>query len=157
MRFLLLSLLLLPIIELFTLIEVGGQIGAFATIALVFLTALIGLSIIRRQGAATLLQAKSKMQQGSLPASEFIHTFLLGVAGVFLLFPGFLSDAIGILFLIPIFRSILISTVLLRILSKTISMKTSFSQSQQHAEGDIIEGEFVNEDRKLLDKKNSKN
>lgn len=162
MRVLLLSLFLLPIIELLVLIEVGSEVGALVTIALVFLTALIGLSLIRQQGAMTMLQARSKLQEGQLPAKELVHTVMLGIAGVFLLFPGFISDVVGGLLLVPFVRNIMLSTIFLKLFSGVLSRKTTFSSrhfsntdftSQGQSREDIIEGEFVEENKDLIERK----
>ena len=93
--------MLVPIVEMWILIEVGGWIGALPTIALVVLTATLGLSLLKRQGLSTLLSARRKMDEGSIPASELVSGVMIAVGGALLLTPGFATDAIGFALLIP--------------------------------------------------------
>jgi UPF0716 protein FxsA len=93
--------MLVPIVEMWILIEVGGWIGALPTIALVVLTATLGLSLLKRQGLSTLLSARRKMDEGSIPASELVSGVMIAVGGALLLTPGFVTDAIGFALLIP--------------------------------------------------------
>ena len=93
--------MLVPIVEVWILIEVGGWIGALPTIALVVLTATLGLSLLKRQGLSTLMRARRKMDEGSIPASELVSGVMIAVGGALLLTPGFVTDAIGFSLLIP--------------------------------------------------------
>jgi UPF0716 protein FxsA len=97
----LLIFMLVPIVEMWILIEVGGWIGALPTIALVVLTATLGLSLLKRQGLSTLMRARRKMDEGSIPASELVSGVMIAVGGALLLTPGFVTDAIGFALLIP--------------------------------------------------------
>ena len=97
----LLIFMLVPIVEMWILIEVGGWIGALPTIALVVLTATLGLSLLKRQGLSTLVRARRKMDEGSIPASELVSGVMITVGGALLLTPGFVTDAIGFALLIP--------------------------------------------------------
>ena len=85
--------MLVPIIEMWILIEVGGWIGALPTIGLVVLTATLGLSLLKHQGLSTLMSARRKMDEGSIPASELVSGVMIGVGGALLLTPGFVTDA----------------------------------------------------------------
>jgi len=93
--------MLVPIIEMWILIEVGGWVGALPTIGLVVLTATLGLSLLKRQGLLTLMSARRKMDEGSIPASELVSGVMIGVGGALLLTPGFVTDAIGFALLMP--------------------------------------------------------
>ena len=93
--------MLVPIVEMWILIEVGGWIGALPTVALVVLTATLGLSLLKRQGLSTLMSARRKMDEGSIPASELVSGVMIAVGGALLLTPGFVTDAIGFALLIP--------------------------------------------------------
>ena len=93
--------MLVPIVEMWILIEVGGWIGALPTISLVVLTATLGLSLLKRQGLSTLMSARRKMDEGSIPASELVSGVMIAVGGALLLTPGFVTDAIGFALLIP--------------------------------------------------------
>jgi UPF0716 protein FxsA len=104
----LLLFILIPILEMWLLIQVGSHIGALATIGLVLLTAMIGLALLRQQGFATLLRANQKMEAGQLPAQEIVDGLFLAVGGALLLTPGFFTDAIGFICLIPGLRKLLL-------------------------------------------------
>lgn len=104
MRAFFLLFIIMPIIEMWLLIEVGGVIGAMPTIGLVLLTATIGFALLRRQGFETLSRGHWKMQQGQLPAQEMAEGLMLAVSGALLLTPGFVTDAIGFAGLTPAFR-----------------------------------------------------
>jgi UPF0716 protein FxsA len=95
MRFLLMLFIIVPIAEMWVLIEVGTQIGALNTIFLVFLTAVIGLALLRQQGLSTLMRVNQRMEAGELPATEILEGVFLAVGGALLLTPGFITDAIG--------------------------------------------------------------
>ena len=97
----LLLFMLIPIIEMWILIEVGGWIGALPTIGLVVLTATIGLSLLKQQGLSTLMRARLKMDDGAIPASELVSGVMIAVGGALLLTPGFVTDALGFALLIP--------------------------------------------------------
>lgn len=94
----------IPILELAILIEVGGAIGLFPTIGLVILTAVIGTFLIRLQGVQLLFQAREKLARDEAPVKEILGGLSLIIAGLCLLTPGFFTDSIGFLMLIPSFR-----------------------------------------------------
>jgi UPF0716 protein FxsA len=96
--------LLVPIIEIYLLIQVGGLIGALPTVAMVVLTAMVGSLLIRQQGFSTLERARQGMAAGQVPAMEMMEGVALVIAGALLLTPGFFTDTIGFLLLIPAFR-----------------------------------------------------
>ena len=105
MRILFILFVVIPIVEMWLLISVGSYISAFNTIGLVVLTAFIGVTLLRKQGARTLLRARSRINQGEIPAREMVDGLFLGVAGALLLTPGFFTDAIGFACLIPGIRT----------------------------------------------------
>jgi len=92
---------LVPIIEISLLIEVGDAIGGFNTIALILLTAFVGATLVRRQGVRTLQAAQLKMAQGQPPGKEMISGIMLFIAGILFVIPGFFTDALAILLLLP--------------------------------------------------------
>jgi UPF0716 protein FxsA len=100
----LLLLIGLPLIEVYFLIEVGSEIGALPTIALSILTAVIGTWLVRHQGFGLLSRVREMTDRGEVPALEVLDGALLLVAGLFLLLPGFLTDAVGFLLLIQPLR-----------------------------------------------------
>ena len=89
MRILLVVFFTVPLVEMYVLIKVGEQIGALPTIALVVLTAVIGVALLRQQGLSTLTRGVSRLQSGEVPASERLEGLLLAVGGALLLTPGF--------------------------------------------------------------------
>jgi UPF0716 protein FxsA len=111
-EYILLALFLLfvimPIVEMWLLITVGQQIGTLPTIGLVLLTAFIGISLLRYQGAMTLLKARMKMSSGEMPAREMADGLFFAVGGALLLTPGFVTDAIGFACLTPGIRTVII-------------------------------------------------
>ena len=98
---------LVPIVEMYLLISVGGYIGTIPTIACVMLTAVIGVSLLRWQGTATLQRGMSRVGQGQLPGQEIAEGMMLAVAGALLLTPGFVTDTFGFLLLMPPVRALL--------------------------------------------------
>lgn len=105
MKFLpLLLFILVPLAELAILIKLGEIIGVGATILLVISTAVLGVSLLKRQGLAALARARSSMDAGEFPIESVIDGVCLLVAGAFLLTPGLLTDTIGFLLLVPAFR-----------------------------------------------------
>ncbi len=101
---LLLVFLLIPVIEIYFLIKVGSVIGALPTIFLVVFTAVLGALLLRYQGWVTFQNFQNSMRRGKLPAMEMLEGMVLLVAGALLLTPGFFTDAIGFLCLIPPLR-----------------------------------------------------
>lgn len=106
--------IVIPLIELYFIIVVGGAIGAFWTVLLVVLTAIVGVHLLRTQGMSTLTRAQRNMAQGKIPAMEMIEGIALAVAGVLLITPGFITDAIGFLCLVPASRQAIIRYILAR-------------------------------------------
>jgi UPF0716 protein FxsA len=104
----------IPLIELYFIIVIGEAIGAFWTVMLVILTAVIGVSLLRIQGMSTLMRAQRNMSQGQIPAMEMMEGIALAVAGVLLITPGFITDAIGMLCLIPASRQAIIRYIMAR-------------------------------------------
>lgn len=102
--FFLLLFIAVPLIELALLIKVGEIIGVFATVALVIATAVIGVSLLKRQGLAALNKAQQTVDAGEFPVESVVDGVCLLVAGAFLLTPGLLTDTAGFLLLVPGFR-----------------------------------------------------
>jgi len=98
---------IVPIVEMYLLISVGGYIGTIPTIACVMLTAVVGVSLLRWQGTTTLQRGMSRVGQGQLPGQEIAEGMMLAVAGALLLTPGFVTDLFGFLLLMPPVRGLL--------------------------------------------------
>jgi UPF0716 protein FxsA len=101
-----LILILLPAIEIATFIAVGRQIGVLATLGLVFLTSMAGLTLLRVQGLGVLERLRKGMQAGESPEKPLVHGAMIVVAGLLLVIPGFITDAIGFLLFIPAVRDL---------------------------------------------------
>ena len=99
-----LAFTLVPALEIFLFIRLGGAIGIFNTFLVVILTGVVGAGLARWQGAETMFRIRQSLAQGETPAEEMIDAGLIFVAGMVLLTPGFLTDAIGILLLWPVTR-----------------------------------------------------
>jgi len=102
---------IVPIVEIALFIQVGGLIGVWPTIALVFLTAVAGTTLLRAQGLSTLRRAQASLDQGQLPMREVFDGACLLVAGVLLLTPGFMTDALGLSLFLPPVRSAILGGV----------------------------------------------
>jgi len=134
--------IIVPLLEMYVLIKVGGVIGAFPTIFLVVFTAFLGVWLIRIQGFSTLQRIRTTLDSGGIPAIEMVEGVFLFVAGALLLTPGFVTDSIGFLCLVPPLRRALILALVKR-------WQVSVVQSQQGGsskQGNIIEGEYRRHD-----------
>ena len=137
-KILFLLFLTVPLVEIYFLIQIGEHIGALSTILLCILTAAIGAILLRIQGILTLLRAQRKLQQGEIPADDLLEGLILLISGVLLLTPGFATDVIGFLCLVPALRSLLALKLLHRIFqSHSVSVREK---------NIIVEGEFWEED-----------
>ena len=97
---------IVPIVELYLLIKVGGYIGALNTVLLVIATALLGALLIRQEGIRTLRQINQSLSQGIIPAEEVVDGLLIFAGGVLLLTPGVLTDLLALWLLIPWTRAL---------------------------------------------------
>ena len=96
----------LPALEIFLLIEIGGQVGALNTVALIFLTAIIGIYFAKLQGVQTLKSGMVNLYQNKMPVYEMMSGASIAFAALLLIIPGFFTDLIGFLLLIPFTRKI---------------------------------------------------
>ena len=97
----------LPALEIFLLIKIGGQVGALNTVALIFLTAIIGIYFARLQGIQTLKSGMVNLYQNKMPIYEMMSGASIAIAALLLIIPGFFTDLIGFILLIPFTRRIL--------------------------------------------------
>ena len=96
----------LPALEIFLLIKIGGQVGALNTVALIFFTAIIGIYFAKLQGIQTLKSGMVNLYQNKMPVYEMMSGASIAIAALLLIIPGFLTDLIGFLLLIPVTRKI---------------------------------------------------
>lgn len=101
-----LFLLAIPLLEIAAFVVIGGQIGVFATLAMVFVTAVIGSILLRIQGFGLINRIRAETDRGRVPGRELVHGVMILIAGVLLLTPGFITDAIGFLLFVPAIRDI---------------------------------------------------
>jgi UPF0716 protein FxsA len=153
MRFFLPLVFLLPIIEITLLIKVGQQVGVLYTLALLFLMGVVGMFLLRLQGFSTLLRVNERLQQGDLPAKEILNGVILAMAAVLFMIPGFFTDILAFLCLLPPVRFLLIRHLLKNnVFVMNAGANTGFYSSNSSFDDDIIEGEYSREDRQRLDK-----
>jgi UPF0716 protein FxsA len=131
----LLIFLLVPVIEIYLFIEVGSRIGFFATIGLCFLTAIIGSWIVRSQGIGLLVRAQSDLNQGVVPARAMGEGAMVSFAGMLLIVPGFFTDLMGFLLLIPFVRRAVMARI-----GRNFRVAGG-APSGERFDGPIIEGE----------------
>ena len=141
MNTVLISIILLPVLEIYLFIKIGSQIGAFNTISLIFITAIIGIVYARYEGLNTLRSGFGQLIKNELPAYEIISGAAIAFAALLLIIPGFASDIVGFLILLPFTRKFFF-----RKFTKNFKEKT-------FKEKNFIDGEFQDieddDDRKI--------
>ena len=137
MNTILILIIALPVIEIFIMIKVGQNIGALNTIMLIFLTAVIGLYFARIQGLTTLKAGLTNIYKNQTPINELFSGASIAVAAMLLIIPGFFTDFIGFLLLIPFTRNLIISPLV---------KKNEFKKRKE----DILEAEVIDEKKDEL-------
>ncbi len=133
----LILILSIPLIEIYLFIKIGSQIGAFNTISLIFVTAIVGVLYARYEGFNTLKSAMSQIVKNEIPIYEIISGAALAFASILLIIPGFATDIFGILLVFPLTRKIFLS-----------KFTKKFSKNDDRKEKNFIEGEFEDIDDK---------
>ena len=128
----------LPVLEIFLMIKVGGKVGALNTIALIFLTAIIGIYFAKLQGIQTLKSGMANLYQNKIPAYDLLSGASIAIAALLLIIPGFFTDFVGFLFLIPFTRKIIFS----------IAIKNK-NKIKKNGKDDVIDGEIVDKKDEL--------
>lgn len=150
LRIFFLLFLTIPLIEIYLLIQVGSVLGALPTVGLIVLTAMMGAALLRWQGMATLQRVRQTLARGELPAMALFEGAVLLFCGALLLTPGFFTDIIGFIGLIPLLRR----TVILWLLSKGLirgdvgarTERRPAAEEDKRSGGRTIEGQFWRED-----------
>ena len=124
----------IPALEIFLMIKIGGEIGALNTVALIFLTAIIGIYYARIQGLQTLRSGITNLYQNKVPVYELISGASIAIAALLLIIPGFFTDALGFILLIPFTRNMLFKLVFKN--KSTISEK---KKNDKTIDGEIID------------------
>ena len=121
----------LPVIEIFLLVEIGGRVGALNTVALIFLTAIIGVYLAKLQGIQTLRSGVVNLYRNKIPIYELVSGASIAIAALLLIIPGFFTDVIGFLLLVPLTRRVLFNIALKK-------------KSKAHKKNDdVIDGEII--------------
>ena len=127
----------IPVLEIFLLIKIGSQIGALSTVALIFLTAIIGVYFAKQQGIQTIKSGMLNLYQNKLPIYELISGASIAIAAFLLIIPGFFTDCIGFFILIPFTRKLLFSLILKK-------------KPNQENHNEIIDGEIIDKKKDEL-------
>ena len=142
----LLSIILIPILEIYLFIKIGSQIGAFNTILLIFLTAVIGIYYAKYEGLNTIRSGFMQIVKNQTPAYEIISGAAIAFAAILLILPGFATDFLGFLLIFPITRKLIFG-----------NLSNKFKKKDQVNEKNFIDGEYEdiednikdNDDRKI--------
>jgi UPF0716 protein FxsA len=143
-----LILVLLPIIEIALFILVGGAIGILPTLALVVLAAVVGTALVRRQGFQALTRLQASIDRGEDPRGQIAHAAMIMLAGVLLIIPGFFTDAIGLLLLVPPVRAFLIRKGASRATVRATTFVRARSGAARPAEVVDVDYEVVDEEQR---------
>ena len=130
MNSVLLSIILVPIVEIYLFIKIGAKIGAFNTILLIFITAITGIIYARYEGLNTLRSAYSQMIKQETPTYEIISGAAIAFAALLLIIPGFATDIIGFLIILPITRKLIFGKI------------TKKFKDNKNEKNNFIDGEF---------------
>ena len=139
-----------PLLEIYFLLKVGNIIGAFPTVLVVVSTAIAGTWLLKQQGLATLMRLQTSAAQGRMPAQEMAEGLALAFGGALLLTPGFVTDIIGFLCLIPFTRRGIIRWIMRRTKMKVMSGMNSMDaevEVKDTRSSRTIEGDFVVKDK----------
>ena len=134
MNTVLLLIILVPILEIYLFIKIGSQIGAFTTISLIFLTAIIGVYYARYEGLNTLRSGVSQLYKNQMPLFELMSGAALAVAAFLLILPGFATDFLGFLVIFPFTRKII------------FNLFAKNKKNEVYVKDDLIEGEYEDKD-----------
>ena len=134
MNTVLLLIILVPILEIYLFIKIGGQIGAFTTISLIFVTAIIGVYYARYEGLNTLRSGISQLYKNQMPLFELMSGAALAVAALLLILPGFATDLLGFLIIFPLTRKII------------FNLFSKIKKKEVYVKDDLIEGEYEDKD-----------
>jgi UPF0716 protein FxsA len=138
----------MTLLEIYVIVSVGESIGGFSTILLVIITALIGSMLLKQQGWSTMAKAQNAMANGQTPAFEMLEGVVILISGVLLLTPGFITDTVGLLGLMPFSRAYFINKILSKNADKMFTQQNSAfmykskSVDKKDNKNNTIDGEF---------------
>ena len=130
MNTLILSIILIPVIEIYLFIKIGSQIGAFKTILMIFITAIVGIYYAKHEGLNTIRSGLTNIVKNQIPTYELISGAAIAFAAILLIIPGFATDFIGFILIFPITRNLLLGRI-------KKNLKTNETKKN-----DFIEGEY---------------
>ena len=136
MNTVLLTIILVPIIEIYLFIKLGSQIGAFNTISLIFVTAIVGIVYARYEGLNTLRSGFSQIMKNQTPTYEIISGAAIAFAAILLIIPGFATDILGFLLIFPLSRKLILSKLSKKFKNKTQNKKTYIDGEFEDIEDD---------------------
>ncbi|MEF9674104.1 FxsA family protein [Pseudomonas sp. MWU13-2100] len=156
MRAFLLLFLLFPVLELYVFFQVSTAIGFFPALALIILGSMLGVLVLRIAGIATALRARESLNRGELPAQTMLEGLMLALGGGLLLLPGFISDIVGLVLLLPMTRRLLADRMRRRVEEQALRQRAfaddlqargpSGSSPATSRQPQVIEGEFEHRD-----------
>ena len=139
MNSVLILILSIPLVEIYLFIKIGSTIGAFNTIALILITAIVGVAYARYEGFNTLKSGMSQLLRNEVPLYEIISGAALTFASILLILPGFATDILGLMLIIPVTR---------KIIFKFFSKRFQINKQNSEQQKDFIEGEYKDMDEK---------
>lgn len=162
MRVFLVLFLLFPVLELYTFFKVSTAIGFFPALLMIIVGSALGVLVMRVAGMATMLRTRASLQRGEMPAEQMFDGLMFGIGGGLLLLPGFISDVLGVICLLPFTRKLLVSRIRARVEAQSLRQRAFADDlqaqgpvagfGQQHRrqpdviEGEVIEGDFERRD-----------
>tara|TARA_B100000315_G_scaffold238811_1_gene256968 strand:- start:143 stop:601 length:459 start_codon:yes stop_codon:yes gene_type:complete len=135
--------IIIPLIEVILFITVGKYIGLWNTISIIIITGIIGAILVKNQGISVLKKGLKELQSNKLPLKPMLEAVAIVVAGAFLLTPGFLTDTLGAILLIPILRGKILE-IAIKFLKKKIKYKTNFydQNTNNNIDNNVYEGKY---------------
>ncbi len=131
----------IPLIEIYLFIKIGSQIGAFNTVLLILITAVVGVAYVRYEGFNTLKSGIGQLVKNELPIFEILSGATLGIAAFLLILPGFATDIMGILLVVPFTRKLILKKFIKK-------QKNKMDKNKNYIDGDY-EDITENDDKKL--------
>ena len=135
-----------PIIEIALFIKVGGFLGVWPTICIIILTAVLGTTLVKQQGLAVIQQIKNEVIKLNDPTEAIAHGALILISGVLLLTPGFFTDFIGFILMIPKVRTVIYFQIRSRLELKGFSHKTGKNKYGEADDFDVIDADYYDKD-----------
>jgi len=136
MKYFIFIFIFLPLIEIYLFVKIGAQIGPVSTVLFTLLTAFVGIATLKYQGLTSFRQARQSMLTTKEPGIEILSNIVLFICGIFLLIPGFFTDLIGVILLVPIFRVFLVKFFIKKVFSKFNNSRQKKRQNTDYIDMD---------------------